>query len=158
MFSLWLKRKHAEINRRAAAGSLSLFPAGDDAGPAEVWAGDADQRDVREGPLARSHVGRPVYEMYSPQFLNEDLSAYLEPRKTFAGRWPRDFLMFPRPETLAAWRLVGGKDILSPSDEGDRPDDGYPVVLEDWIERDGLKCLKVKLRGDDAGWGTTTGL
>ncbi|MDB6030964.1 MAG: enolase superfamily enzyme related to L-alanine-DL-glutamate epimerase, partial [Verrucomicrobiales bacterium] len=29
---------------------------------------------------------------------------------------------------------------------------GYPVLLGDWIERDGLKCLKVKLRGNDADW------
>jgi L-alanine-DL-glutamate epimerase-like enolase superfamily enzyme len=26
------------------------------------------------------------------------------------------------------------------------------VVLEDWIAEDGLTCLKVKLRGDDASW------
>ena len=32
------------------------------------------------------------------------------------------------------------------------PDDGYPVLLADWIRRDGLKCLKVKLRGNDAEW------
>jgi L-alanine-DL-glutamate epimerase-like enolase superfamily enzyme len=35
---------------------------------------------------------------------------------------------------------------------GIEPNDGYPVVLGDWIERDGLKCLKVKLRGNEAGW------
>jgi L-alanine-DL-glutamate epimerase-like enolase superfamily enzyme len=35
---------------------------------------------------------------------------------------------------------------------GKEPDDGYPVLLEDWIRRDGLKCLKVKLRGNDADW------
>lgn len=28
------------------------------------------------------------------------------------------------------------------------PKDGYPVLLADWIRRDGLTCLKVKLRGD----------
>ncbi|HUW62412.1 MAG TPA: mandelate racemase/muconate lactonizing enzyme family protein [Candidatus Bathyarchaeia archaeon] len=97
-------------------------------------------------------AGRPVYEMYSPEFLNEDLAAYIEPRQTFAGKWPRDFLVFPRPDALPAWHLVGGKDLISIADEGDRPDDGYPVLLEDWIARDGLKCLKVKLRGDDAVW------
>ena len=30
--------------------------------------------------------------------------------------------------------------------------DGYPVVLRDWIREDGLKCLKIKLRGNDAAW------
>ena len=36
--------------------------------------------------------------------------------------------------------------------KGDEPNDGYPVLLADWIRRDGLKCLKVKLRGHDASW------
>ena len=64
-----------------------------------------------------------------------------------------DFLVRPRPEPLPAWHLVGGKDPLDASElTGAEPDDGYPVLLRDWIRRDGLKCLKVKLRGDDAAW------
>ena len=52
-----------------------------------------------------------------------------------------------------AWHLVGGLDLLEESElTGKEPDDGYPVLLEDWIRRDGLKCLKVKLRGNDAAW------
>jgi L-alanine-DL-glutamate epimerase-like enolase superfamily enzyme len=35
---------------------------------------------------------------------------------------------------------------------GDEPRDGYPVLLTDWIARDGLTCLKIKLRGNDAEW------
>ncbi len=35
---------------------------------------------------------------------------------------------------------------------GAEPDDGYPVLLRDWVRRDGLKCLKVKLRGNDEAW------
>jgi L-alanine-DL-glutamate epimerase-like enolase superfamily enzyme len=35
---------------------------------------------------------------------------------------------------------------------GREPRDGYPVRLRDWIRRDGLKCLKIKLRGNDATW------
>ena len=30
--------------------------------------------------------------------------------------------------------------------------DALPVLLGDWIERDGLFCLKIKLRGNDAAW------
>ena len=49
--------------------------------------------------------------------------------------------------------LVGGLDLLEePERSGGEPDDGYPVLLEDWIARDGLRCLKVKLRGNDADW------
>ena len=56
-------------------------------------------------------------------------------------------------DNCRAWHLVGGLDPIDRSDlTGDEPDDGYPVLLADWIKRDGLKCLKIKLRGDDAAW------
>jgi L-alanine-DL-glutamate epimerase-like enolase superfamily enzyme len=54
---------------------------------------------------------------------------------------------------LVAWHLVAGLDPLEPSDlTGAEPQDGYPILLADWIKRDGLKCLKVKLRGTDSDW------
>lgn len=101
--------------------------------------------------------GLPVYETYGPEFMNRDLAAYLAPaegaRVAFEGKYPRDYLIYPRPEQLRAWHLTGGLDLLDESElKGDEPRDGYPVLLPDWIERDGLKCLKVKLRGDDAEW------
>jgi L-alanine-DL-glutamate epimerase-like enolase superfamily enzyme len=101
--------------------------------------------------------GRPVYETYGPPHMDADLASYLEPAQgaqvTFAGRYPRDYLVSPRPQRLPAWHLVGGLDLLDASElRGDEPDDGYPVVLSDWIARDGLICLKVKLRGTDAAW------
>ena len=101
--------------------------------------------------------GRPVYETYGPPFMSADLAHFLEPaprsRVTFQGKYPRDYLVYPRPERLPAWHLVGGVDLLDPSElTRDEPDDGYPVVLCDWIARDELKCLKVKLRGTDAAW------
>jgi L-alanine-DL-glutamate epimerase-like enolase superfamily enzyme len=89
--------------------------------------------------------------------MNADLSHYLEPAEgsgvSFAGRYPCDFLTLPGAQRLPAWHLVGGKDRLEPSElTGDEPDDGYPVLLVDWIRRDGLTCLKVKLRGNDPAW------
>jgi L-alanine-DL-glutamate epimerase-like enolase superfamily enzyme len=99
----------------------------------------------------------PVYETYCAPFMSRDLADYLEPVRgsgvSFKDRYPGDFLVYPRLDRLPAWHLVGGLDRLDRSDlTGDEPDDGYPVVLADWIERDGLKCLKVKLRGNDADW------
>ncbi len=101
--------------------------------------------------------GRPTYQTYGPEWMNADLSAYLEPAEdaqvSFAGRYPQDYLVFPRPDRLPAWHLVGGLDLLDTSERtGDEPDDGYPVLLDEWIARDGLQCLKVKLRGTDAQW------
>ncbi len=89
--------------------------------------------------------------------MNWDLSTYLEPADgsdvSFAGLYPEDFLVMPRVDSLPAWHLVGGLDPLDESElTGSEPDDGYPVLLRDWIKRDGLKCLKVKLRGNDAPW------
>jgi len=100
---------------------------------------------------------RPVYQMYRPPFMSQTLADFLEPaagsQVSFEGKYPADFLVSPRSDRLPAWHLVGGLDLLDPSElSGDEPDDGYPVVLSDWIARDGLKCLKVKLRGDDADW------
>lgn len=99
---------------------------------------------------------RPIYELYGPPYMNADLTAYLTPATgpavDFAGKYPQDFLVSPPPE-LPAWHLVGGLDPLEPAQlTGVEPDDGYPVLLRDWIKRDGLRCLKVKLRGNDAAW------
>ncbi len=102
-------------------------------------------------------LGLPVYATYGPEYLNADLSAFLEPADdslvNFEGRYPQDYLTFPRPQQLPAWHLVGGLDLLTRAElTGAEPQDGYPVLLADWIARDGLKCLKVKLRGTDAAW------
>jgi L-alanine-DL-glutamate epimerase-like enolase superfamily enzyme len=101
--------------------------------------------------------GLPVYQTYGPPYMEKDLSHYLEPAAdtsvSFQDKYPRDFLDIPAPERIPVWHLVGGVDPLTPDDlSGDEPDDGYPVLLSDWIERDGLNCLKVKLRGDDYQW------
>lgn len=98
----------------------------------------------------------PTYETYGGDFLRYDLSLYLtpdHPEVSFKNHYPADFLEYPRQNTLPAWHLVGGLDPLVPEDvTGDEPDDGYPVLLGEWIRRDGLNALKVKLRGNDASW------
>lgn len=101
--------------------------------------------------------GVDVYETYGPEFMNRDLAGFLVPEKgsgvDFRGRYPRDFFVAEAPKQLPVWHLVGGVDALEACDlTGQEPDDGYPVLLADWINRDGLKCLKVKLRGTDGAW------
>src|SRR5260370_26669484 len=67
--------------------------------------------------------------------------------------YPSDLLSRNRANELLAWHLVGGLDLLTKSElSGAEPNDGYPVVLTDWIQRDGLKCLKIKLRGNNSDW------
>ncbi|MBI2948601.1 MAG: hypothetical protein HYY23_13240 [Verrucomicrobia bacterium] len=99
----------------------------------------------------------PVYQAYSACFMNADLAHFLKPaegsRVSFAGQYPEQYFVQPPPNQLPAWHLIGGKDLLRVEElSGSEPDDGYPVILTDWIRRDGLTCLKVKLRGNDAAW------
>ena len=101
--------------------------------------------------------GAPIYALYGAEQVHGDLARYLIPAEgstvRFGGRHVADYVMHPRPQRLAAWHLVGGLDPLTEADlTGAEPRDGYPVLLEDWIARDGLSCLKVKLRGTDAAW------
>jgi len=102
-------------------------------------------------------VDKPVYETYGPDYMNKDLAYFLEPaadtQVSFEGKYPEDYLVFPRPDQLPVWHLVGGLDALNESElTGNEPDDGYPVTLTEWIRCDGLNCLKVKMRGNDADW------
>jgi L-alanine-DL-glutamate epimerase-like enolase superfamily enzyme len=98
-----------------------------------------------------------IYDTYHGDWMSRDLSWYLEPAEgadvDFRGLYPRDFLLHSPPSRLAAWHLVGGLDPLDEGEaNGKHISDGLPVVLGDWIERDGLFCLKIKLRGNDAAW------
>ncbi len=101
-------------------------------------------------------TGLPTYTTYGSDHLSRDLAAFLKPAEgagvDFRGLYPADFLA-PRRDQLRAWHLVGGVDPVSPGDlRGDEPHDGHPVLLDDWIRSDGLRCLKIKLRGTEADW------
>ena len=104
----------------------------------------------------------PIYAAYSHHWLNRDLAHFLGNDSfrnnlgevdTFRGRYPSDYLLPYRGYEgikLDAWHLVGGVDPIIPDDLPDNvPQDGYPVLLDDWIVRDGLRCLKIKLSGVD---------
>lgn len=97
-----------------------------------------------------------TYQTYNAEFMNHDLAHYLEPADpaiSFAGKYPQDFFVADPPTSLPAWHLVGGLDPLDESElTGAEPEDGIPVLLTDWIKTDGLKYLKIKLRGTDAQW------
>jgi L-alanine-DL-glutamate epimerase-like enolase superfamily enzyme len=98
---------------------------------------------------------RPVWETYGPDFLGRDLAAFLTPAPdssvSFFGRFPSHYISSSPRSELPAWHLVGGLDPLDASElSGKEPKDGHPVLLRDWIRKDGLRCLKVKLRGNDS--------
>lgn len=92
-----------------------------------------------------------TYEGYSADFTAHDLSRYLGPR--FKGKFIGDYVRKDYARELPVFHLVGGLDKLRRRevDESD-PQDGLPNSLEEWVERDGLICLKIKLRGNDLDW------
>ena len=100
---------------------------------------------------------RDTYTTYNADFMSLDLAHFLSPADasdvSFANRFPQEFLVTAVPQRLRAWHLVAGLDPLNEAElTGAEPDDGHPVVLRDWIRTDGLTCLKVKLRGNNADW------
>lgn len=102
-------------------------------------------------------LGVPVFETLNSQYMGHDLAHYLtadeDASTDFRGEYPSDYLVRQRQESLVAWHLVGGLDPISQDDlTGAEPSDGHPVLLADWIDRDGLECLKIKLRGTDSDW------
>ena len=96
-------------------------------------------------------LGKCTYATYNKDFMEHDL-AWFYGDDSFAGKYPSDYFVSV-PDTLPVWHLVGGKDLLTEAElTGNEPDDGYPVTLTEWIKRDGLTCLKIKLTGKDADW------
>jgi L-alanine-DL-glutamate epimerase-like enolase superfamily enzyme len=91
------------------------------------------------------------YEGYGPKYVRRDLGYYLGPR--FKGKYISDYIK-PRYELkMPVFHLVGGLDKLTKDEVGpEDPKDGLPVSLEEWIERDGIFCFKIKLTGIDLEW------
>jgi L-alanine-DL-glutamate epimerase-like enolase superfamily enzyme len=95
-------------------------------------------------------LGLSCYRTYGPAFLTTDLGHLLGP--AFAGD-TLDRYVNPAPRvTMPLYHLVGALDPLTPADVVTPVGDGLPETLGDWIVRDGLTHLKVKLNGDDMTW------
>jgi L-alanine-DL-glutamate epimerase-like enolase superfamily enzyme len=94
--------------------------------------------------------GLNCYHTYGPDFLGPDLGHFLGPE--FKGeRLDRYIAQEPQPR-MPLYHLVGALDPLEESDVTRRIGDGLPEALPEWIARDGLTHLKIKLNGDDLAW------
>jgi len=92
-----------------------------------------------------------TYDGYGPDFMEHDLSRWCGPE--FAGEYINQYIHHAYKPNLPIFHLVGGMDKLTEGEIGDDdPDDGLPVSLDQWIQRDGLRCFKVKLQGTDNDW------
>lgn len=94
--------------------------------------------------------GVSAYATYGPSFMSRDLAAYLDER--FTGEWLQQYISPTPKPTLPLYHLVGAVDPLTEIDVVQPLNDGLPETLPQWIERDGLTHLKIKLNGDDLDW------
>lgn len=95
--------------------------------------------------------GMDSYLGYGRQHMSWDLSRYLGEK--FENLFPAQFLRAGYQAELPLFHLVGALDPLTERDvPDDAPRDGVPNSLESWIRRDGVFCLKIKLKGNDLDW------
>jgi L-alanine-DL-glutamate epimerase-like enolase superfamily enzyme len=91
-----------------------------------------------------------VYDCYGSDWMNADLSRYLD--NSFKGEFPDAYcLRRPKPR-LPLYHLVGALDALTDADVKERLNDGLPNTLGEWIIRDNLTHLKIKLNGNSNAW------
>ena len=91
--------------------------------------------------------GRNVYDTYGTDLITHDVSRYLGP--DFQDVRLDRALLSKRQERIPVFHSVGGLDPLEASDVEAPIRDGLPETLDDWIRREGLIRLKIKLQGDD---------
>lgn len=96
-------------------------------------------------------AGLDSYRACGPEHLSWDLARYLG--EAYRGVYPSQFLRQDYLPRVPVFHLVGGLDVLRAGEvPDDAPEDGVPNSLDAWIARDGMFCLKVKLRGTDLTW------
>jgi len=94
--------------------------------------------------------GQNSYNVLSSKYMNHDLTEYLD--QEFKGEYLDKYtLREPKPR-MPLYHLVGALDPLTPADVQKKIGDGLPETLGDWVTRDGLTHLKIKLAGDDLAW------
>jgi L-alanine-DL-glutamate epimerase-like enolase superfamily enzyme len=93
---------------------------------------------------------RNVYDTYGPDLMTHDVSHYLGP--DFQGARLDRALLPKQRERIPVFHSVGGLDPLETTDVEKPVGDGLPETLSEWIRRDGLVRVKIKLRGDDLSW------
>lgn len=95
-------------------------------------------------------VGKDCYQTYGPADMPHDLSRYLD--QSFRGEFLDRYVSEKPAEWLYVYHLVGALDPLTMADVQLPLNDGLPETLEEWVRREGLSHLKIKLDGNDLDW------
>ena len=94
--------------------------------------------------------GQSSYALLGRDHLANDLGHYLD--SEFAGLHLSDFISPTPCESLPLYHLVGALDPLTSADVETAVGDGLPETLGQWIDRNGLTHLKIKLDGANLDW------
>ncbi|MFD0895296.1 mandelate racemase/muconate lactonizing enzyme family protein [Luteolibacter ambystomatis] len=95
-------------------------------------------------------LGLNCYQTYSRELMGYDLPRYLnadfkgESLASYVSPTPRDWVWL--------FHSVGGLDPVTPDELKERVNDGLPETLGEWIKRDGLQRIKIKLQGENLEW------
>lgn len=95
-------------------------------------------------------LGQSSYAVLGREHVNSDLSAYLGPQ--YRGLYLDQFVSVKPKTSMPLYHLVGALDPLTDADLTAPAGDGMPETLQQWVARDGLTHLKIKLSGDDGDW------
>ena len=90
------------------------------------------------------------FQTLGPSLLKQDLAHFLD--DDFKGLFLSEFVRTKPQTQLPLYHLVGALDPVFGSWGKTRTDSDFPELLGDWIARDGLTHLKIKLAGDDFDW------
>lgn len=96
-------------------------------------------------------AGESSYRLLGRDHLPHDLQHYLG-EESYRGIYLDDLISAEPAASLPLYHLVGALDPLTPEEVSEPINDGLPETLGEWIRRDGLTHLKIKLAGDDLEW------
>ncbi|MGV3482784.1 MAG: enolase C-terminal domain-like protein [Planctomycetaceae bacterium] len=90
------------------------------------------------------------YSLLGRDAVNSDLSRYLG--ADYSGRYLDQYIASKPADSMPLYHLVGALDPLDDGDVVTSVGDQLPETLGQWIQRDGLSHLKIKLAGDAFDW------
>lgn len=91
--------------------------------------------------------GVNCFRTYGPEFMAHDLSHYLGAE--FRGEYLERYVLRTAKPAIQVYHSIGAADPIVDADVQHRLNDGLPETLPEWIVRDGLTNLKIKLTGDN---------
>ena len=132
-FELW-RATHGEIERIALEEGFNRLGA--------AFGSSMLERAVIDAVGRLS--GRTLFELVQDDLLGIELGAI---SKELHGRRMREFLPERPLERVAVRHTVGLVDPITAADVSDPVADGLPETLEDYLDRDGIRYLKIKVAG-----------